>query len=152
APIVMVLALFSPQGLHGLYQQLFGRQRYTLVRDGIPPRPTSIRRYDPGSLDGPEDRPILEVRKLSRNFGAVVTAREINLQINARGLHSLIGPNGAGKIRSSTCSLACYRRAPAASISRGATSRELQFINGPASESDDRFRLFAFFPDCRRSK
>ena len=97
APIVMVLALFSPQGLHGLYQQLFGRQRYTLVRDGIPPRPPSIRRYDPGSLDGPEDRPILEVRKLSRNFGAVVTAREINLQINARGLHSLIGPNGAGK-------------------------------------------------------
>ncbi|MCP3465565.1 ATP-binding cassette domain-containing protein [Bradyrhizobium sp. CCGUVB23] len=97
APIVMVLALFSPHGLHGLYQRFFRRPRYTLVSDGIPSRPTSIRRYDPGSFDKVKIGPILEVRKLSRNFGAVVTANEIDLQINSRGLHSLIGPNGAGK-------------------------------------------------------
>ncbi|WP_440640918.1 branched-chain amino acid ABC transporter ATP-binding protein/permease [Bradyrhizobium sp. PUT101] len=97
APIVMMLALFSPQGLHGLYQRLFGRQRHTLVKDGIPPRPATIRPYDPGSFDGVATGPILEVRRLSRNFGAVVTAREIDLQIKSRGLHSLIGPNGAGK-------------------------------------------------------
>jgi branched-chain amino acid transport system ATP-binding protein len=41
--------------------------------------------------------PLLEVRKLSKKFGALVTARDIDLQIMSRGLHSLIGPNGAGK-------------------------------------------------------
>ncbi len=34
---------------------------------------------------------------MSRHFGALVTANEIDLKIMARGLHSLIGPNGAGK-------------------------------------------------------
>ncbi|WP_439358577.1 ABC transporter permease subunit [Bradyrhizobium sp. DASA03007] len=97
APIVIVLALFSPQGLHGLYQRLLGRQGYTLVRGGIPPRPARIGRYDLGHFDAVVTGPILEVKKLSRNFGAVVTAREIDLQIRSRGLHSLIGPNGAGK-------------------------------------------------------
>lgn len=94
APVVMGLALFSPQGLHGL---LSGRQRYSLVSDGIPLRPATIRRYVPDHFAGVEAEPILEVRGLSRNFGAVVTAREIDLKIKSRGLHSLIGPNGAGK-------------------------------------------------------
>jgi branched-chain amino acid transport system ATP-binding protein len=97
APIVMGLALFSPQGLHGLIQRMFGRQHYTLVKDGIPPRPPTIGRYDPGSFDSDGKGPVLEVRRLSRHFGAVVVAKEIDLQIKPRGLHSLIGPNGAGK-------------------------------------------------------
>jgi branched-chain amino acid transport system ATP-binding protein len=97
APIVIVLALFSPQGLHGLGQRLFSRQRDTLVRNVIPPRPGTIAPYRATrAAEGPTI-PLLEVRKLSKNFGALVTAREIDLQIMSRGLHSLIGPNGAGK-------------------------------------------------------
>lgn len=97
APIVIVLALFSPQGLHGLGQRIFSHQRYTLVRDEIPQRPLQIMPYDAGDGEAAPTGPILEVRKLSRNFGALVTANEIDLQIMSRGLHSLIGPNGAGK-------------------------------------------------------
>jgi ABC-type branched-subunit amino acid transport system ATPase component/ABC-type branched-subunit amino acid transport system permease subunit len=97
APIVIVLALFSPQGLHGLGQRLFSRQHYTLVRDGLPERPKQITPFDAAgeAVDTPTS--VLEVRKLSRHFGALVTANEIDLKIMARGLHSLIGPNGAGK-------------------------------------------------------
>ena len=97
APIVIALAFVSPQGLHGLGQRLLSRQRYTLVRDDIPERPASIAPFDVGKASIAAPTPILEVRKLSRNFGALVTAREIDLQIMSRGLHSLIGPNGAGK-------------------------------------------------------
>jgi ABC-type branched-subunit amino acid transport system ATPase component/ABC-type branched-subunit amino acid transport system permease subunit len=97
APIVIILAIFSPQGLQGLAQSWISRQRYTLVRDGIPARPPEIRPYKAGRTDGGPSVPLLEVRKLSRNFGALVTAKDIDLQIMSRGLHSLIGPNGAGK-------------------------------------------------------
>jgi branched-chain amino acid transport system ATP-binding protein len=97
APIVIILAIFSPQGLHGLAQRLMSRSRYTLVRDGVPPLPQQITPYRPGRSDAEASAPLLEVRKLSRNFGALVTAKDIDLQIFSRGLHSLIGPNGAGK-------------------------------------------------------
>jgi branched-chain amino acid transport system ATP-binding protein len=97
APIVIILALLSPQGLHGLGQRLFSRQRDTLVRNVIPRRPGVITPYNAArGAEGPAV-PLLEVRKLSKSFGALVTAREIDLQIMSRGLHSLIGPNGAGK-------------------------------------------------------
>lgn len=97
APVVIMLAIFSPQGIHGLLQSWFSRQRYSLVRDAIPDRPSEILLYKSRrEADGPA-RPLLEIRKLSRHFGAIVTAKDIDLQIMSRGLHSLIGPNGAGK-------------------------------------------------------
>jgi branched-chain amino acid transport system ATP-binding protein len=97
APIVIILALFSPQGLHGLGQRLFSRQRDTLVRNAIPARPRAITPYNATRAADRPAVPLLEVRKLSKKFGALVTARDIDLQIMSRGLHSLIGPNGAGK-------------------------------------------------------
>jgi branched-chain amino acid transport system ATP-binding protein len=41
--------------------------------------------------------PLMEVRGLSKAFGKVVTARQIDLAFNAGQLTSIIGPNGAGK-------------------------------------------------------
>jgi branched-chain amino acid transport system ATP-binding protein len=40
---------------------------------------------------------LLETRGLSRNFGALAAAREINFRLDAGARHALIGPNGAGK-------------------------------------------------------
>jgi branched-chain amino acid transport system ATP-binding protein len=40
---------------------------------------------------------LLETRRLSRNFGALAAAREINFRLEAGARHALIGPNGAGK-------------------------------------------------------
>ncbi len=39
----------------------------------------------------------LETKGLSKNFGALEVAREVNFRLDAGARHALIGPNGAGK-------------------------------------------------------
>jgi branched-chain amino acid transport system ATP-binding protein len=97
APLVIALALLSPEGLHGLGRRLFSRRGNTLVRSGIPRRPGNIAPFAAVDDSADAPRPLLQVHKLSKHFGALVTANDIDLTINSRGLHSLIGPNGAGK-------------------------------------------------------
>lgn len=97
APIIMLFALLSPEGIQGLVQRVFGRQRWTLTRNTIPPRPAMIEPYVSAALTMDPDTPILETRKLSKQFGSLVTAKEIDLKVKPFVLHSIIGPNGAGK-------------------------------------------------------
>jgi ABC-type branched-subunit amino acid transport system ATPase component len=40
---------------------------------------------------------LLETRSVSRNFGALAAARDINFTLEEGARHALIGPNGAGK-------------------------------------------------------
>ena len=97
APILILFALLSPEGIQGLAQRLFGKQRWTLTRGSIPPRPALIEPYVSAAQAMDPDKPILETRKLSKQFGSLVTAKEIDLQVKPFVLHSIIGPNGAGK-------------------------------------------------------
>ncbi len=97
APIIMAFALGSPEGLQGLVQRLRGRQRWTLVRPGIPPRPTAITPWRSAAAALDPHRPLLSVRGLHNRFGSLVTAENITLDVYPFRLHSLIGPNGAGK-------------------------------------------------------
>jgi branched-chain amino acid transport system ATP-binding protein len=101
APIVMVFALASPEGMVGLAQRLRGRQEWTLTRRGIPPRPAVIKPWRaPGNPDAMQldaGEPILTVRGLHKRFGSLVVAQGIDLEVHPCRLHSLIGPNGAGK-------------------------------------------------------
>jgi len=41
--------------------------------------------------------PVLEIRGLNKNFGALRVARDVNLTLEKGARHALIGPNGAGK-------------------------------------------------------
>ena len=41
--------------------------------------------------------PLLEVRNLSKSFGALVVADGVSLALRPGARHALIGPNGAGK-------------------------------------------------------
>jgi branched-chain amino acid transport system ATP-binding protein len=98
APIVMVFALASPEGMQGLVFRLIGRDDWTLTRRGVPPRPARIESYRgarQAHLDA--DRPVLEVRGLHKRFGSLVVAADVHLDVQPFRLHSLIGPNGAGK-------------------------------------------------------
>ena len=41
--------------------------------------------------------PLLDVRAVSKSFGAVKASTDINLDLREGEIHALIGPNGAGK-------------------------------------------------------
>lgn len=41
--------------------------------------------------------PILQVRRLSKNFGGLAAVDDVSLDVSGRALHAIIGPNGAGK-------------------------------------------------------
>ena len=97
APIILVFALGSPEGIQGLAQRLLGRQYRTLTRRGIPPRPASIDPWQSGHLALDPGMPLLTVRGLNKRFGSLVTAQDLNLEVHPFRLHSFIGPNGAGK-------------------------------------------------------
>lgn len=99
APIIIAFALLSHEGVQGIFQRLVRRNRWTLTRARIPPRPPTIAPYEPTRHMGPSDTtlPILSVRNLSKRFGSIVTQDDISLEMSRTGLHSLIGPNGAGK-------------------------------------------------------
>jgi len=98
APIVMVFALASTEGLHGLGQRLLRiSPRSTLIRPGIPSRPAVIAPFGGAELQRDPGQPILSVRGLSKAFGSIVTASDIGFDVRPYRLHSLIGPNGAGK-------------------------------------------------------
>ncbi len=46
---------------------------------------------------GDPGKPILTIRNLSKRFGSLVTAQDMDLDVHPFRLHSFIGPNGAGK-------------------------------------------------------
>ncbi|HYZ21152.1 MAG TPA: ATP-binding cassette domain-containing protein, partial [Rhodopila sp.] len=106
APIVILFALASPEGMQGLVFRLMGREDWTLTRKRIPPWPAHIAPFrahgaqSAGAQSGAEldeARPILTVTGLSKRFGSLVTAADLNLEVYPYQLHSFIGPNGAGK-------------------------------------------------------
>ena len=97
APILMLFALLSPEGIQGMAQRLSGRSRWTLVRNTIPARPAIITPFESAAVGIDPEKPLLQTLKLSKKFGSLVTAREIDLDVHPFVLHSIIGPNGAGK-------------------------------------------------------
>src|SRR3954452_16983014 len=97
APILIAFALLSPEGIQGLVQRILRRERWTLTRNTIPVRPPRITPYESAAAAMDPGKPILETRKLSKSFGSLVTAKEIDLEVRPFVLHSIIGPNGAGK-------------------------------------------------------
>jgi branched-chain amino acid transport system ATP-binding protein len=99
APIIILFALLSPEGIQGAVQRLLRReQRWTLVRSGIPQRPDRIAPFrDAQRRDMDAEKPILTVRGVHKRFGSLIVASDIQLDVHPYRLHSLIGPNGAGK-------------------------------------------------------
>ncbi len=97
APVILVFALGSPEGIIGLVQRIMGRPRWTLTRPGIPPRPEVIAPWQSAHLELDPTRPILQVEGLHKRFGSLVTANDLRIEVFPFQLHSFIGPNGAGK-------------------------------------------------------
>ncbi|MFT3663418.1 ATP-binding cassette domain-containing protein [Piscinibacter sp.] len=97
APLIILFALLSPEGMQGALQRLRGRSRWTLTRGGIPARPARIAPYRPADTGRAGAGPVLSVQHLSKRFGSIVTQDDISFDVHRHQVHSLIGPNGAGK-------------------------------------------------------
>ena len=97
APIVIIFALASPEGIQGLVARLRKKEDWTLTRGGIPPRPAVIAPFHGGNEKLDPSKPILSVTGLHKRFGSLVVAADIGLDVYPYKLHSFIGPNGAGK-------------------------------------------------------
>ena len=145
APIVMVFALASPEGMQGLVFRLIGRDDWTLTRRGIPPRPATIaplrqRRREAGSGQADPDG-----AQACTSASARWSWRRIShLEVHPYRLHSLIGPNGAGKTTFFNM-LTGLLRADAGSdhASPAATSPACRCTGASASASADRSRSSA---------
>ncbi|MBN3723372.1 branched-chain amino acid ABC transporter ATP-binding protein/permease [Burkholderia sp. Ac-20379] len=97
APVIILMALLSPEGIQGFLRRFGKRSPWTLTRDTIPARPARIAPYRPADAGGDPDRAVLSVEGLSKRFGSIVTQDGISLEVKRNQLHSFIGPNGAGK-------------------------------------------------------
>ncbi|OLL28324.1 ABC transporter ATP-binding protein [Burkholderia sp. SRS-W-2-2016] len=97
APVIILMALLSPEGIQGFLRRFGKRSRWTLTRDTIPARPARITPYRPLDAGGDASDTVLSVRGLSKRFGSIVTQDGISLDVKRNQLHSFIGPNGAGK-------------------------------------------------------
>ncbi len=97
APIVILFALASPEGMQGLVFRLRGHNDWTLTRKQIPARPAVIEPYRAAGTRLDPAEPILNVTGLNKRFGSLLVAADLNLQVYPCRLHSFIGPNGAGK-------------------------------------------------------
>jgi hypothetical protein len=97
--ILIAFILLSPEGISGIWIRLRGRRNWTLTAEDIPSPPqdlkSSLELYKAPLAGGEEI--VLSVDGLSKKFGSLVVADEVDLNVKARTLHSLIGPNGAGK-------------------------------------------------------
>ena len=82
APILMVVALTSPEGLQGLLRQLRGRQGLDAGPPcPIPPRPASIDASSRSTGTGADSgEPLLQVRGLTKSFGKLVVASGLRLR------------------------------------------------------------------------
>jgi D-xylose transport system ATP-binding protein len=55
------------------------------------------------------DAPLLELRGVSKHFGAVIALHEVDLLVNAGCVTALVGDNGAGKSTLIKCVAGIYR-------------------------------------------
>jgi len=88
----------SYEGIHGIFQRLIGRDRWTLTRPDIPLRPATITPYVPARVAEAADAtvPILSIRHVSKRFGSIVTQSDVSFDMSPPPC-TADRPNGAGK-------------------------------------------------------
>ncbi len=94
--IFIAFVMFSPNGIVGVAERLRGLRRRADVGGDTPPAAVVAA---PAAARGPAAamETLLEVRGLTRRFGALAAVDGASFQVRRGELRSIIGPNGAGK-------------------------------------------------------
>jgi len=94
--IFIAFVMFSPNGIVGVAERLRGLRRRADVAGDAPPAAVVAA---PAAARGPAAamETLLEVRGLTRRFGALAAVDGASFQVRRGELRSIIGPNGAGK-------------------------------------------------------
>ena len=94
--IFIAFVMFSPNGIVGVAERLRGLRRRAEVGGDAPPAAVVAA---PAAAPGPAAavETLLEVRGLTRRFGALAAVDGASFQVRRGELRSIIGPNGAGK-------------------------------------------------------
>jgi ABC-type branched-subunit amino acid transport system ATPase component/ABC-type branched-subunit amino acid transport system permease subunit len=91
--IILVTIVFLPRGIVGSLGQLAFFRRSAKPEEV----PTPDRTVLDFAWKQAGDRPVLEVRQLSKYFGGIHALNGVDLVIRPGTVHGLIGPNGSGK-------------------------------------------------------
>ena len=97
--IFIAFVMFSPNGIVGVAERLRGLRRRAEVAGHAPPAAAVAAVAAPAAAPGPAAavETLLEVRGLTRRFGALAAVDGASFQVRRGELRSIIGPNGAGK-------------------------------------------------------
>ena len=144
APIIMVFALLSPEGMQGLVQRLFAA---AALDPDAPRHPAAagahraIRGARQRTCDA--DQADTDGAWTAQAVWLAGGAADVHLDVHPFRLHSLIGPNGAGKTTFFNMLTGLLRADAGRSASTATTSRICRCIDASASGSADRSRSSA---------
>jgi branched-chain amino acid transport system permease protein len=123
--VFVLLVCFLRQGIIGGLRDL---SRLFFKRSSSPERSSDAQKHVATPLP-PRRRtaenhagPILEARGLTKHYGGIYANENIDFSVARGELRGIIGPTAPARARSSRCSPARWRRPPAGSCSRAATS------------------------------
>lgn len=101
--IAFAVMYWMPDGLSGGIRKLlkkFSRKPATKHRELLSVQPLIAHAEAQGEYvepEGQQNPPAIELRRVSKNFGALKALDNVDLEVEAGSIHAIVGPNGSGK-------------------------------------------------------